>query len=197
MRQRDCDGQAAAPCRRCTQHSAGRSAQPCPCAMTAHRLRTHLAVQGGQFLQLSALQTVHGMPATLCCKLTSASMPFLTSAARNEATSSDSGAGNAHPSKRMSSMSTVHGPAHLRQGACLESRGSILAPMPRGCHHDGPHRRAGCLVCSTWCIEAVLCHFSSGQQPVLRTDIIGNIARCHPRHPHRAPQHASSPQTWH
>jgi len=97
---------------------------------------------GGQFLQLSALQTVHGMPVTLCCNLTFASMPFLTSAARNDAASSESGAGIAHPSKQTPSMSTVHGPvAHLRQGAQLES----ARQYPDGCgaHAAGmPPRRA-------------------------------------------------------
>ena len=135
-------GQAAAPCRRCTQHSAARFAQPCPCAMTAHVLRTHLAVQGGQFLQLSAMQTVHALPVTLCCNLTSASMPFLTSAARNDAASRDSGAGSAHPSKQMSSMSivllreTAAAPTAGARGACSRYapgfQGHVLAHTCRG-----------------------------------------------------------------
>jgi len=88
------------------------------------------------------LQTVHALPATLCCKLTSASMPFLTSAARNEATSSDSGAGNAHPSKRMSSMSivllreTAAAPTAGARGACSRYaagyQGHVVAHKCRG-----------------------------------------------------------------
>ncbi len=46
-----------------------------------------------------------------------ASMPFLTSAGRIDAASSESGVGHAHPSKRRRSISTVfHPSAHLRQG---------------------------------------------------------------------------------
>jgi hypothetical protein len=71
----------------------------------------------GSVLQPLRLQPLQALPVTLCCNLTFASMPFLTSAVRNDATSSESGVGHAHPSKRRRSMLTVfHPSAHLRQG---------------------------------------------------------------------------------
>jgi len=190
-------GQAAAPCRCLAPRSGMSTSWPCPCALAAHGVRKHLVVHLCQSCSLSALPPLQALPVTLCCNLTSASMPFLTSAVRNDATSNENGVGHAHSSKRRRSMSTVfHPSAHLRRVGTFSECPDGVTPMPRDCHHGGPHRRAGCLVCSTWCVKAVLCHFSGSQQPVLRTDINGNITRCRPRHPQWAPQHASSPQTW-
>ena len=150
-------------------------------------------------LQPQRLATPASTAVTLCCSRTSASMPFLTSAGRNDATGSESGVGRAHPSKRRRSMLTFFQPsAHLRQGDTGSER-----QCPDGCGAHAtelPPRQAappsGVPGVQHLCKEAVLCHFSCGQKPVLQTDINGNITRCRPRHQHRAPQHASSPQTW-
>jgi hypothetical protein len=71
----------------------------------------------GSVLQPQRLAALQALPVTLCCNLASASMPFLTIAGRNDATSSESSVGHAHPSKRRRSMSTFFHPSvHLRQG---------------------------------------------------------------------------------
>ncbi len=190
-------GQAAAPGRRRAPQSSRGTLQPCPCALNAHGFRKHLAAQLGLSCSLSALPPLQALAcdALLQPDLCKHAVP---DEGRNDATSSESGVGRAHPSNRRRSMLTVfHPSAHLRRGGTSSECPDGVTPMPRDCHHGGPHRRAGCLACSTWCTKALLCHFSGGQQPVLRTDNNGNITRCRPRNPQWAPQHASSPQTWH
>jgi hypothetical protein len=119
-------GQAAAPGGRRAPQSSRGTIQPCPCALNAPGLRKHLAAQLGQSCSLSALPPLQALPVTLCCNLISASMPFLTSAGRNDATSSESGVGHAHPSKRRRSMLTVfHPSAHLRQGGTASEREAV------------------------------------------------------------------------